>query len=249
MATSDELFTPHKADQLLNVRFYHDTSQNKFKSHEEGRPVFDDIEMCEILVPADRQRSILVPAHAAWKKFGTTSVTYAERFREQYARFKRDEGPIVQGTPLNEVPFLTMADKASLKALQVYTVEQLASLTGQGLKNIGAGGLVKQQAAIAYLSNAAGTADTAKMQRTIAELQEQLAALQPKGTMDPDGNGEMGGMNPNPAPIVDGYDTMTAESLKDHIQTRTGVRPKGNPSVNTLKAMARELDAETATAA
>jgi hypothetical protein len=34
-----------------------------------------------------------------------------------------------------------ISHKASLKALQVYTIEQLASLTGQPLKNIGAGGL------------------------------------------------------------------------------------------------------------
>lgn len=245
MATSDELFTPHKADALLIVKFYHDAVENKFKSHEAGRPVFDDIEMCEINIPADRARSIIAPAHAGWMKFGTKTITYAERFKDHYARFKANEGPVVEGTPLNEAPFLSMGDKASLKALQVFTIEQLASLTGQALKNIGHGGLIKQQAALAYLSKASGTADTMKLQQTIAELQKTIAELQPKGTMDHDGDEKMGGIAPASEP-VDGYDTMTLESLKDHIEQKTGSRPRGNPNANTLKAMARELDKELA---
>src|SRR5690349_16051649 len=102
MATSDELFTPHKADALLIVKFYHDAQLNKFKSHAEGRPVYDDVEMCEINLPGDRSRSLIVPAHAEFKRFGTTVVTYAERFKDHYARFKANEGPVVEGTPLSE---------------------------------------------------------------------------------------------------------------------------------------------------
>lgn len=226
MATSDELFTPHLADKLLIVKFYHDAKENKFKSHEAGRPVFDDIEMLEINFPADRAKSLQVPAHAEWKRFGTTRVTYAERFKEHYARFKLNEGPVVEGTPLSEAPFLSMAQKASLKALQVYTIEQLASLTGQALKNIGAGGLAIQQQAEAYLSTASGTADAVKMRIEIEELKRQLAE--------------------RPAPAVDGYDDMDTEALKAHIETKTGSRPRGNPSDATLRMMARELDKEAA---
>jgi hypothetical protein len=228
MATAEELFTPHKADALLIVKFYHDAKENKFKSHEAGRPVFDDIEMCEINFPADRAKSLFVPAHSEWKRFGTTRVTYAERFKEHYARFKLNEGPVVEGTPLSEAPFLSMAQKASLKALQVYTIEQLASLTGQALKNIGAGGLAIQQQAEAYLSTASGTADAVKMRIEIEELKRQLAE------------------RPIPEPVTDGYDDMDTEALKSHIETKTGSRPRGNPSDATLRMMARELDKEAA---
>lgn len=226
MATAEELFSPHKADALLIVKFYHDAKENKFKSHEAGRPVFDDIEMCEINFPADRAKSLLVPAHGEWKRFGTTRVTYAERFKDHYARFKINEGPVVEGTPLSEAPFLSMAQKASLKALQVYTIEQLASLTGQALKNIGAGGLATQQQAEAYLAKASGTADVVKMQIEIEELKRQLSE--------------------RPAPIEDGYDGMDTEALKSHIELKTGARPRGNPSDATLRMMARELDKEAA---
>lgn len=226
MATSDELFTPHLADKLLIVKFYHDARENKFKSFHEGRPVFDDVEMLEINFPADRAKSLQVPAHAEWKRFGTTRVTYAERFKEHYARFKLNEGPVVEGTPLSEAPFLSMAQKASLKALQVYTIEQLASLTGQALKNIGAGGLAIQQQAEAYLAKASGTADVVKMQIEIDELKRQLSERS--------------------APVMDGYDDMDTEALKAHIETKTGSRPRGNPSDATLRMMARELDKEAA---
>ncbi len=226
MATSDELFTPHLADKLLIVKFYHDAKENKFKSFHEGRPVFDDVEMLEINFPADRAKSLQVPAHAEWKRFGTTRVTYAERFKEHYARFKLNEGPVVEGTPLSEAPFLSMAQKASLKALQVYTIEQLSSLTGQALKNIGAGGLALQQQAEAYMAKASGTADVVKMQIEIEDLKRQLAE--------------------RPAPAVDGYDEMDTEALKAHIEAKTGSRPRGNPNAATLRVMARDIDKEVA---
>lgn len=235
MATAEELFTPNKADALLIVKFYHDARENKFKSHEAGRPVFDDIEMCEITLPGDRARSLLVPAHAEWKRFGTTKVTYAERFKDHYARFKANEGPVVEGTPLSEAPFLSMAQKASLKALQVYTIEQLASLTGQALKNIGAGGLASQQQAVAYLAKASGTADVVRLQREIDDLREALSAATTETNLDTEETGL--------------YESMTDEELKAHIALKAGSRPRGQPSHSTLVAMAYELDKETETAA
>jgi len=231
MATSEELFTPHKADALLIVKFYHDAVQNKMASHKAGRPVFDDIEMCEINLPADRARTLLVPAHAEWTRFGTTRVTYAERFKNHYARFKADEGPIVEGTPLSEAPFLSMGQKASLKALQVYTIEQLASLTGQALKNIGAGGLASQQQAVAYLAKASGTADVVDMQRQIDELRQQLA--------------DASSAQPLTTDVTGIYESMSVDDLKDHIASKTGSKPRGQPSAATLIAMCYELDRET----
>lgn len=240
MATAEELFTPQKADALLIVKFYHDAKQNKFKSHEEGRPVFEDIEMCEINLPGDRARSLLVPAHAEWKRFGTSKVTYAMRFKEHYARFKANEGPVVEGTPLSEAPFLSMAQKASLKALQVYTIEQLASLTGQALKNIGAGGLATQQQAVAYLAKASGTADVVAMQRQIDELKAQLSGVP-----------FTAGANPMSltTDVVGKFESMDPEAIKEFIAIKTGSKPRGQPSHATLVAMAYELDAETETAA
>lgn len=217
------------ADKLLVVKFYHDAKANKFKTHEEGRPVFDDIEMVEILAPADRQRSLIVPAMAEWKRFGTTKVSYAERFKDHYKRFKANEGPVVEGTPLSEAPFLTQGQRMSYKALDIYTVEQIAGLSGQGIKNLGVGGIAVVQQAKAYLETASGTATTAAMLVRIEELEAKLREA----------------LKPVPLPD-DAYDEMDLETLKAHIESKTGSRPRGNPSIVTLIAMARDLDTEAA---
>jgi hypothetical protein len=222
------------ADKLLVVKFYPDAKENKHASLKAGRPVFDDIEMCEIIIPGDRSRTLLVPALAEWKRFGTTRVTYAERFKDHYARYKANEGPVVEGTPLSEAPFLTMGQRASYKALDIYTVEQLAALSGQGIKNLGVGGLAVVQQAKAYLSAASSTADTAAMLIRIEELEAQLReSLKPKPLEDD----AVTGAN---------YELLSVDDLKAHIEARTGSRPRGNPSQQTLVAMAYDLDREDA---
>lgn len=221
------------ADKLLIVKFYHDAKENKFASNKEGRPVFDDIEMVEILAPADRARSLLVPAHAEWKRFGTTRVTYSERFKDHYKRFKANEGPVVEGTPLSEAPFLSMAQRASFKALDIYTVEQLASLSGQAIKNLGVGGLAVVQQAKGYLETASGTAETAALLIRVEELEAKLRdALKPKPAGDESAHAA--------------FEEMGLEDLKSYIEDKTGSRPRGNPSVPTLIAMAREIDSANA---
>jgi hypothetical protein len=228
-----QYFSP-TADKLLVVKFYPDAKENKHASLQAGRPVFDDIEMCEVIIPGDRSRTLIVPALAEWKRFGTTRVTYAERFKDHYARYKANEGPVVEGTPLSEAPFLSMAQRASYKALDIYTVEQLAALSGQGIKNLGTGGLAVVQQAKAYLQTASGTADTTAMMIKIEELEEKLReALKPKPLDDEPTQGA-------------NYELLSVDQLKEHIKAKTGARPQGNPSQATLVAMCYDLDREDA---
>lgn len=216
---------PVENKNLPIVEFLADAVHDQAASKREGRPIFRDIEMVKIQFPADRQRNLVRPAHAEWKKIKGQKVTYAERFPEQYARFKADAPQIVEGTPLAEAPFLTAAQRATLKHLQVYTVEQLASLSGTPLKNIGVGGLAMQQAAVAYLDNAKGTAEVTGL----AAENERLKAL-------------LADMSKQPAPAPDyGATQMSAEDLKVLIAERTGSRPRGNPSHETLVRMASEI--------
>lgn len=227
-------------DKKLVVRFYDEAVLNKTKSHEASRPIYDDVEMCEIVFPGDRTRTLIVPAHAEWKRFGTRRVTYAERFKDHYARFKANQAPVVEGTPLSEVTFLSKAQVASYKALDIYTVEQLASLSGQGIKNLGVGGLAVVQQAKAYLEQADATADATKLriaQVRIEELEAQLReALKPVPLSE---------VEPNDP----GYADWSDEKLKEHIKELTGSRPQGNPSHQTLVALAYQLEAETEPAA
>jgi hypothetical protein len=78
---------------------------------------------------------------------GQIKVTYAERFRRQYQQFKALTAQTKSGTPLTHAPFLTEGRRAEMRALNIYTVEQLAAIDGQELKNIGTGGRELKNAA------------------------------------------------------------------------------------------------------
>ncbi len=81
-------------------------------------------------------------------------VTYAERFQRQYQQFKAHATQTKSGTPLAYAPFLTEARRAELRAQNIYTVEALAAIDGQELKNLGPGGRELKNAAMEYIEEA-----------------------------------------------------------------------------------------------
>lgn len=216
-----------KTDKHLPiVTFSVEAKHDKSASEREGRPIFRNVEMVNIVFPADRQRTIVRPAHAQATKIGNEIITYAMKFPEQYKRFKADQPQVVEGTPLSEAPFLDTAQRAMLKALSVYTIEQLASLQGQALKNLGPGGLALQQKAHGYLEAASGTANVTAMSAKIASLEQTVADLSAQGA----------------DPRVK-YAEMGDDKLKEHIREHTGQAPRGNPSRATLIRMCIEAEA------
>lgn len=215
------------------------TTRNDAKSKEMGRPIYDDLEVCEIRMAANKQTVAVFPAHevSGWVdgEDGTrTEQTYAMRYPDQYKKFKAGEAQAMSGTPLEELPFLTQSKRMELKALNIYTAEALSMLDGQNLKLLGIGGRELKNQAIAYLENAAGSADVTKLasdnallKDQIAELREQMAALQKQATL--------------PA-AASAFDDWADGDLKDHIEKATGSRPRGNPSHATLVGMANSLE-------
>src|SRR5690348_14260170 len=151
------------SNALVVATFRMHSTQNKKKSQEAGRPIFDDIEVCEIRLAANKQTVAVFPAHEVWKWQETPDgwreqVTYAMRFPEQYKRFKEGQAQVQSGTPLDELPFLTQGKRLELKALNIYTAESLAALDGSPLKLLGVGGRELKNQAQAYLDNAKGSA-------------------------------------------------------------------------------------------
>src|SRR5690606_12795694 len=101
-----------KSDAQLVVTFRADKVKNEAKSVEAGRPIYDDIELCEVRTAGDRETVKVFPAHAfhqwAMNEEGEQEqITYAQRWSEQYRRFKERRAQIQEGTPLSELPFLT----------------------------------------------------------------------------------------------------------------------------------------------
>lgn len=228
-----------KSDAQLVVTFRADKVKNEAKSVEAGRPIYDDIELCEVRTAGDRETVKVFPAHAfhQWirnEEGEQEQITYAQRWSEQYRRFKERRAQIQEGTPLSELPFLTEAQRSTLKALNVHTAETLAALDGPNLKTLGMGGREWKNQAQAYIDNASGSANVTAMAAKIEMLQQQIAALSAAPVQ--------------PAPVAtaespaatDDFDAYSDDDLKDFIASQVGARPRGNPNRDTLLRMARE---------
>src|SRR5574338_31676 len=85
-------------------RFFMDAIQNMAKSQAEGRPIFDEKEMVEIHIPGDKLYSHVTQVHEVWRHIGGQPVTYAQRWPNEYAAFKRGEERAASGTPLEHWP-------------------------------------------------------------------------------------------------------------------------------------------------
>lgn len=213
-------------DSLVVAFFRNDAIQDMAASKKEGRPVYRDMELCEMRIAGDRNFAPVVPAHSMWKRVDGEEVTYAQRFAPQYERFKANNTQIAEGTPLSELPFLTEAKRQELRGLKVYTAEALASLDGKNLHALGLNGREMKNQATAYLERAGGSAVAVELAAEVALLKEQLAALK----AEPVATEEM----PDLA------------KMKDEIERLTGSRPRGNPSFETLSRMLTEVQKEQA---
>src|SRR5436190_8350730 len=146
-----------KGDEKAVALFKHMPKKNDRKSAEEGRPVYDDIEVCELRFPGNADWGVY-PAieFSNWSSdmYGgeQTKVTYAERFAHQYQQFRQKQAQTKSGTPLTEVPFLADGRRAELRAQNIYTLEQLAGIEGVELKNLGPGGREMKNKAEEYMA-------------------------------------------------------------------------------------------------
>jgi hypothetical protein len=230
-----------KADRITPVFKTH-TLHNEAKSKKEGRPIFDEMEVVEVHIPGNRDTIGVYPA-TAQSHFEETAdgsryaVTYAERWPEQYRRFKEGKEQISEGTPLSELPFLTDSKRAELRALKVYTAEQLAGLDGANLKLLGMFGRSLKDQAQAYIDASAGTAnvtalaaDNAAQRLQIEQLQADIKALQ---------SGEKPIAHQSTRPKT-AFDDTPDDELKAYIKDKTGQPLKGNHSHETLVRMANE---------
>lgn len=238
-------------DRNIVPHFYTITKPNEAKSKDAGRPVFDEMEVVEIRYGGDMQNRPVFPAHDGQNlpdgNGGTNFVTYAERFPKQYQQFKEKKSQTKDGTPLEEAPFLTAKERSELKGLQIYTVEQLASLDDRRLKSLGMFGRERMEAAQAYLQAATGTADITRLASENAELRQLIAKLQEEKAVELQQHSENTAENfqilserqPTESKETD-FEDWTVDDLKAYIKEETGNAPKGNPNKATLVEMAEE---------
>lgn len=225
------LYRPFPGDENLHVQFETVEDQKDEKaSLEKGYPVYAPVDMIKIHIPGSSLTTIVAPVDSPVTMPDSEIVTYAERFPDDYERFKAGKTAAVSGTPLKHLPFLSRGEVEALARSNVYTVETLADLGGAAMKAVGQNGRRWQQQAKAFLESAAGNRDAAAASARIAELEAQLEAIMAHT-----------GMKPAEVAVEQEDDEQTRKaSLKDEIEALTGVRPRGNPSVESLEAQLAE---------
>lgn len=165
----------------LHIEFFTKAVEDKKKSRAEGRPIFKDVEFVRIRWAGDRNRMLVAPAHDKFARAGgehNEMLTYAQVYPKHYAAFREGMEIASEGTPIEQLPFLTKARIEELKRQNVRTAEQLAHLDGTLLTNLGMGARPLKEQAQAYLANAAGSADTTRLAAENTELRDAMQIMQ-----------------------------------------------------------------------
>lgn len=213
-------------------------------TREQGRPIYRTREYVRIINPSDPLNKPVHPAHEKIfrDRHTNAAMSYAEAYPEEYRAFKAGQAEQIIGTPLTELTSLTAAKRHELKALEIVTVESLASLDGAPLKRLGMEGNALKSMAQAYLDRAKEQAVDARFAAENAALRAEMEALRNdlkaiksgKAEPEPDANDEN---PPEPGP----FDTFSDDDLKVYIKSRTGEAPRGRVSRETLLRTASEL--------
>lgn len=174
-----EFVNPQNPDAQLTVRFYSKPAKNEFKTQLEGRPIYEDRDYIEIMIPGDKDNVIDTPAMDHHK----------QRFPFHWQHYKNTGGGNSQiGTPLEQWPLITAAQAAELKALKFFTVDSVAGASDEQITKIGlAGGMAPfafREKAQLFLQVAKDLSFSQKQveanaaqEKRIAELEAKLAAL------------------------------------------------------------------------
>ena len=148
------------------ISFYDREVQNQFKSEQEGRPIFEM--KCYIRKVPPGDKLVEIDRKASKQDF--------LRFPQEYEMYMKRQTTPVNGTPLEAWAQITRAQVAEYKALNIFTVEQLAELPdGYGHKIMGFQGW--KQKAQSFLMAAKGQGEFDKLQTELRKRDEEIARM------------------------------------------------------------------------
>lgn len=234
----------------LLVKFSLETVENKQKTLEAGRPIYDELDRVTIRTAGDQKSVFVAPAHdksAVFCPDRGRKLTYAELHAGPYEAFKQNTEYVGSGTPLSEVPFVTAGKVRELSALNVRTVEALAGLDGTLLTRLGMGARELKTQAQAWLDSASSNKDVQVLQEENKKLQEQMKELLSRLDGDtspaPDGPVPATETDNEPAGVASPFEGFSKEDLRLYIIDQTGETPHPQLGEKKLLAKAEEIAA------
>lgn len=158
--------------------FRREAVHNEHKSMEAGRPIYDTVEMLQIIIPGD-------PGNSPLRRVSEPDKI---RFADAYERFKKEEEMSFDGTPVDVWNRLEVKQVAALKHMGFFTVESIANVSDANVGKLGMGGYMLRDMAKAFVEaskiggvperlvqeNARMRSDMDRLTETIEQLKHQL---------------------------------------------------------------------------
>lgn len=155
------------ADRGMQARFYTRPIEDAEASATAGRVVCKEVLFVQILAPGLTNNTVERKATEEDKR----------RFRRQYESYKENGETLMEGTPLEQVTWITRAMVEELAYLKIRTVDSLAAVSDEvcgrlpGLYDL-------KRKAVAWLEKSDASKPFTEIQRKNEVLEGQVAALQ-----------------------------------------------------------------------
>lgn len=154
------------------------------ESERAGRKIFADVETCEIHYPG--HRDVLIKTFNPKKATNKTELSDFLRMHPKaaalYREWKNESSHSSQGTPVGEWFALSEAERAELRAMNIFTVEQVADASDLTCQTMGPKGREWRTKAQAMIESAKETAAAQRFAAENQRLREDLDLLRTQVT-------------------------------------------------------------------
>lgn len=165
---------PHlKKDRPSYVRFEKRAVEDREASIKNGHYSTKDVDFVVITpfgsadeIPREAQEWLAYQRQQVSE--GRLPDEWYERYKAAYNRWKKNEEEPEEGTPIKDWPPLSPAERQNLLAMNIRTVEDLATINESGIARIGMGGHALKQKAARWLEAAN---DTGKLAERITAIE------------------------------------------------------------------------------
>lgn len=163
---ADGMHRPGTDDRMI-VLFSRRAVQNEWKSRETGKPVFESADFVRIQQPGERdyvERPVRDDDRVRWPR--------------QWAAYESQQQQAPDGTPLDLMFPAEPHIPATLKQIQILTVEHLAGASEAAISRMGMGARSWVTRAKAYLETAERGAAFHQMERQLEDKDERIKTLE-----------------------------------------------------------------------
>lgn len=163
-------------DKDLFVEFSHEAIHMEAESLSQGYPVYKDIPHITIIAAGNNKSKVMRPIRTTMQE-SAPHAPDPERFPHAWARFMAGQEQVQDGLPVEKWAPIGKAQSMSLKASNIHTVEQLASLPDSALDVLGFGGRGLRDLAQSYLAQAKDGSELQRLNKENENLKSDIEIL------------------------------------------------------------------------